>query len=162
LFSEERLGDYAVEDLALIQAMAGRINSHYTALDPTDLLVIHCDLWHDNIKLYQGVLAPFDFEDTILGYRLHDIAMALLDLAEDAGLDAYYDRLLPAFRSGYESLLPWPAGDLELLQMGRKLWVLNWFAQRLPKRMPEMAAFTADLFRRFEKTGQLTEPLKPQ
>ena len=40
-----------------------------------DLRVIHCDLWHENVKLHRGRLRPFDFEDTVWGYRLHDLAM---------------------------------------------------------------------------------------
>lgn len=161
LFSAERLPDYAGADLEVVQAMAAQVNAQYDALDPADLRVIHCDLWHDNIKLHRGVLAPFDFEDTILGFRLHDIAMAMLDLAEVVGVDRYYDRLLPAFRAGYESLLAWPEGSLELLQMGRELWKLNWFARRQPDRFPAVAAFTAGLFRRFESSGRLGEPLQP-
>lgn len=159
LFAENRLGDYDPRDLSRIRAAAERVNAHYAALDPADLRVIHCDLWHDNIKLHRGVLAPFDFEDTILGYRLHDIAMAMLDLAEDLGVEAYYDRLLPAFRSGYEGLLPWPDGHLELLQIGRMLWKLNWVAMRRPEQFSAKTAFTADLVRRFEETGRLHGPL---
>ena len=45
--------------------------------------VIHNDLWHDNIMLYRGRLYPFDFEDTIWGYPVQDIAMSLQDLMMD-------------------------------------------------------------------------------
>lgn len=160
LFSDARLADYIPADLVTVRGMAERVNAHYDALDPADLRVIHCDLWHDNIKLHRGRLLPFDFEDTILGYRLHDIAMAMLDLAEDTDTESYYDRLLPAFRAGYESLLPWPVGSLETLQMGRVLWRLNWVANRIPSDFPAAARFNAELFRRFENTGRLVDPLR--
>ena len=51
--------------------------------DSTGLRVIHNDLWHENIKVYRGQLYPFDFEDTIWGYPVQDMAMALLDLMTD-------------------------------------------------------------------------------
>ena len=91
--------------------MRDRVVAEYSSLDRDDLRVIHCDLWHDNIKLHRGTLIPFDFEDTIIGFRLHDIAMAMLDLLEDTD-DTRYPLLLESFRSGYESLLPWPDGVL--------------------------------------------------
>lgn len=160
LFSDTRLPDYAPADLETVRAMAERVNAHYADLDPADLRVIHCDLWHDNIKLHRGTLLPFDFEDTILGYRLHDIAMAMLDLAEDTDSEAYNKRLLPAFRAGYERLLAWPEGQLELLQMGRVLWRLNWVANRMPENFPAAVRFNADLFRRVQSSGRLVDPLR--
>ncbi len=142
----------------IITQMRARVEAAYAALPPEDLRVIHCDLWHDNIKVYKGELAPFDFEDTIWGYRLHDLAMGLLDLAEDAGIERY-EILLPIFREAYERYLPWPAGDLGILQMGRALWRLNWVANHMRERLPGAVAFNADLFERFERTGKLSAPL---
>jgi hypothetical protein len=57
------------------------------------------------------VLQPFDSEDTVWGYRLHDLTMALLDLTEDEGVEGH-DRLLPAMRRGYERYLPRPEDDV--------------------------------------------------
>jgi len=48
------------------------------------------------------VLHPFDFEDTVWGFRAHDIAMAMLDLLE-ATDDAQFAVLLAAFRRGYQA-----------------------------------------------------------
>lgn len=161
IFGEDRLAACAPEDVTVLRRTAERVNRTYAALDPADLRVIHCDLWHDNIRLYRGQLAPFDFEDAILGYRLHDIAMAMLDLAEDTNPETCYSSLLPAFRAGYESLLEWPEGSLETLQMGRVLWRLNWVARHQPGRYAGAVSFYAGLIRRWEDTGRLIAPLKP-
>ena len=67
----------------LLERMHRHVEDAYAAVDRSDLRVIHCDLWHDNIKLHRGVLHPLDFEDTVWGFRAHDIAMAMLDLLED-------------------------------------------------------------------------------
>lgn len=141
------------------EAVAGA----YAALDPADLRVIHCDLWHDNIKVHRGVLYPFDFEDTIWGYRLHDIAMAMLDLYEEMD-QARYQQLLVAFRTGYTQYLPWPDGSLELLQIGRMLWRTNHFANYLDRYgadwVAKDAAFNVALYQRYLDTGKLVPPLR--
>ncbi|MBN1249003.1 MAG: phosphotransferase, partial [Anaerolineae bacterium] len=72
--------------------------------DPAGLCVIHNDLWHDNIKIYGGRLQPLDFEDTIWGYPVQDIAMALQDLMTDVAPD-HFEPYVNAFRHGYERLL---------------------------------------------------------
>ena len=59
------------DDVTVIANVHQRVDAAYAALDPSDLRVIHADLHHDNIKIHRGVLCPFDFEDTVLGYRIH-------------------------------------------------------------------------------------------
>lgn len=59
--------------LGLLERMDRRVETAYAAIDRSDLRVIHCDLWYGNIKLYRGRLYPFDFEDTVWGFRSHDI-----------------------------------------------------------------------------------------
>jgi Ser/Thr protein kinase RdoA (MazF antagonist) len=136
-----------------------RADRAYRDLPGHDLRVIHCDLWHENLKLHRGVLHPFDFEDTVRGYRLHDLAMGLLDLAEDFGVERY-EVLFPAVRAGYERHLPWPEGDLVALQMGRVIWRLNWIARHQRRWLPEEAEFCADLFARVRRSGRLVDPLR--
>jgi Ser/Thr protein kinase RdoA (MazF antagonist) len=161
LFAEDQREVFTPHQWEVISRMRTRVDAAYAQLDPADLRVIHCDLWHDNIKLHKGELAPFDFEDTIWGYRIHDIAMAMLDLAEDAGV-ARYEELLPVFRAGYERHLPWPDGVLGVFQMGRVLWRLNWIARFQRKWLPNAVAFDTELFERFERTGKLSDPLRPR
>jgi Ser/Thr protein kinase RdoA (MazF antagonist) len=161
LFADSQRAAFTDHQWDVIPRMRARVEAAYAALDPADLRVIHCDLWHDNIKVYKGELAPFDFEDTIWGYRIHDLAMALLDLAEDAGVARYHE-LLPVFRAGYESLLPWPDGDLGVFQMGRVLWRLNWIARFWQKGLADAVAFNTGVFERFETEGRLVEPLRPK
>ncbi len=126
---------------ALQREMIVRLHHHveeaYAHIDRADLRVIHCDLWHDNIKLHQGTLHPFDFEDTINGFRAHDIAMAMLDLLEETDDDTYAT-LLAAFRRGYQALLPWPVDPIEPLQMGRILWKMNYVARFQGQWLPQM------------------------
>ena len=162
LFAEPSLALYEPQTEATLRQMVEVVSQTYAALDPADLRVIHCDLWHDNIKVYRGELYPFDFEDTIWGYRLHDMAMALLDLYEDVGDSAAYARLLAAFRAGYESLLSWPEGEMELLMFGRMLWKTNWIAHVWPEGLAKTAVFHANLYTHYRQTGELLLPKLPR
>jgi len=109
---------------------------------------------HDNIKVHRGVLCPFDFEDTVWGYRIHDIAMAMLDLWDEVD-PSTYDRLLDAFRRGYTATSSWPDGDLTMFQLGRYVWRLNWVARHRSDRMAGAIQATAHAFRHALDTQRL-------
>ncbi len=141
----------------LLVRMHLHVEHAYAALHRSDLRVIHCDLWHNNIKLHQGVLHPFDFEDTVWGFRLHDIAMAMLDLSEVTD-DMRYAQLLSAFRRGYESHLAWPDGPLEPFQIGRLLWKINWVARFDPHWLSSIVERHIPVFQHYETTGRLIRP----
>ncbi len=141
----------------LLKRMHLHVESAYTAINRSDLRVIHCDLWHDNIKLYRGLLHPLDFEDTVWGFRAHDIAMAMLDLLEDTG-EARYAVLLEAFRRGYQAHMAWPADPIEPFQIGRLLWKINWVARRQPQRLAGMVERHIPLLQHYERTGQVLRP----
>ncbi|HNT96503.1 MAG TPA: phosphotransferase, partial [Thermotogota bacterium] len=161
LFSNGTLQSFAAEDKQAFLTAREWVEKEYSHLPRNDLRVIHCDLWHENIKVDHGKLRPFDFEDTIWGYRLHDIAMGMLDLLETVG-NARYQELLLSFRSGYEKLLEWPEGNLEVLQIGRLLWKVNWTARFSKDDLAGMSIAYGGIFRNFERTGELRwpEPLK--
>lgn len=154
IFSEEQQNACTPLQIDLLKRIHDRVESAYSKLDRSDLRVIHCDLWHDNIKLYRGELYPFDFEDTVWGFRLHDIAMAILDLLEDFG-NKQYPVLLAAFRQGYETYLRWPEGKIEIFQIGRLLWKINWVARFERKWFPQMVKKHTPVFEHYEKTGTL-------
>jgi len=157
LFEGPALSRAHAEDFRTLTSARDWVEREYASLSDADLRVIHCDLWHENIKLDRGELRPFDFEDTIWGYRLHDIAMGMLDLLETVG-SARYPALLSAFRGGYESLLDWPAGNLEVLQIGRMLWLLNYVARFESEHLLSMVSKYAGAFRGFGSTGGLRLP----
>jgi len=125
--------------------------------DPSGLQVIHNDLWHDNIKLNRGRLRPLDFEDTLWGYPVQDIAMALQDLMSDVTADRY-EPLQEAFQSGYESLRPWPEAydsEIDTFRAGRLIWVANWVSRHQREHLAEHLGRTARLLEPFLETGRL-------
>lgn len=143
-------------DIAVIADVHRRVDTAYAALDPSDLRVIHGDLHHDNIKVHAGALCPFDFEDTVWGYRIHDIAMAMLDLWDDTDPPTY-DRLFDAFQRGYTATAQWPDGDLIVFQLGRYVWRLNWVARNQGDRLAGAVAATARTFDSALANGRLSK-----
>ena len=141
----------------LLLRLQDHVEQAYAQIDRSDLRVIHCDLWHDNIKLHRGVLYPFDFEDTVWGFRAHDIAMAMLDLLE-ATDEVQYAWLLAAFRCGYEALMEWPGDPLEPFQAGRLLWKVNWVARFRPEGLLTMVARHVPVLEHYERTGRIARP----
>jgi Ser/Thr protein kinase RdoA (MazF antagonist) len=144
----------AVLDRALAE-VRGAFDRLYA--DPAGLQVIHNDLHHENIKIDRGRLRPFDFEDTIWGYPVQDIAMALQDLMIDVTPEAY-DPLLGAFRQGYESLAAWPErydGQIDTFRVGRLFWVANYVARYQRRYLREHVDRTARMLERFLEMGRL-------
>ena len=154
LFSRKVLNAMARDRRNTLLWARERVAEEYASLDRRDLRAIHCDLWHENVKVRHGKLYPFDFEDTVRGFRLHDLAMGLLDLLETVGNDRYAD-LLPFFRKGYEEVLPWPSGCLEVLQIGRMLWMSNWYARFHGSGLDNNLDGTVAAIEDFRKTGRL-------
>lgn len=154
IFGEGLIQSFSEEDQKAYLRAKQWVENEYDRLPKTDLRVIHCDLWHENIKLDHGKLLPFDFEDTIWGYRLHDIAMGMLDLLETVGPNRY-EELFSSFRAGYESHLEWPQGTLEVLQIGRLLWISNYVARFERESLKPMSEKHGAIFRSYEQTGTL-------
>jgi Ser/Thr protein kinase RdoA (MazF antagonist) len=154
IFSDAVIRTFGEDDRRAFFLAREWVRKEYQSLNRSDLRVIHCDLWHENIKLDHGRLRPFDFEDTIWGYRLHDIAMSMLDLLETVGGERYQG-LLASFRSGYERLLDWPEGNLGMLQLGKLLWKANYVARFMPGSLGSLSVKYGHIFRCFERTGEL-------
>ena len=154
LFEPAQLEAYTGDQFSVLHQVHVAVAEAYESLDRNDLRIIHCDLWHDNIKVHRGSLYPFDFEDTVTGFRLHDIAMAMLDLLEDTDDDAY-PPLFQAFKRGYTRHLDWPAGHMEALMAGRVLWIINYVAVKERPYLSEVVKRHYETLLYFTKTGKI-------
>ncbi len=159
LFSKEYVGQFPAESLSVFQQVSERVlaafENRYAESD--EPRVIHNDLWHGNIKIYRGHLYPLDFEDTIWGYPVQDIAMAMQDLMKDVETKSY-EPLLAQFRAGYESLLAWPeryAGEMDTFRAGRMLWVANYVASHERKFFSSHVKRITPMFEAYIRTGEL-------
>ncbi len=119
--------------------------------DGQEVRIIHADLHQENVKVFRGTLYPFDFEDSILGYPVQDIAQTFYDLLFFSSLDnTEYQLLRDAFIQGYRSEQPWPEaypGQIDTFMAGQQLWRTN-FIIRFQR--PHASSFIAWLAQRFE------------
>lgn len=157
LFSEACVDAFTPYSRQIFELTAERVNQTFASLyaRPEGLRVIHNDLWHDNIKVDHGRLRPFDFEDTLWGYPVQDIAMALQDLMKDVPAETF-EPLQCAFRCGYESLSSWPerwTSEIDTLRAGRMLWVCNYVARFERQYLPGHIEWVSPMFERFLETG---------
>lgn len=106
-----------------IEELDTRLARRY--LGGTEPRLLHGDLHDGNVRSHRGRLSVFDFEDVIVGYPAHDLAVLLYG--------PYYNRedladIARATRDGYERVAPWPiddVSDLADLFAARALGLVN-------------------------------------
>ena len=157
LFTADCADAFTAHTRDILERSSAKVVAAFAELyaNPSSLQVIHNDLWHGNIKVYRGRLHPLDFEDTIWGYAVHDLAMALQDLMSDVSPEEF-EPLQAALRAGYESLRPWPEtyrGQIDTLRAGRTLWVANYVARFQRQHLKEHIDWLAPQLERFLETG---------
>jgi Ser/Thr protein kinase RdoA (MazF antagonist) len=86
--------------------------------------LLHGDVQPGNLMVRRDQVVLIDFQDLIWGFEIQDVLIAL------GALEHFHDvpGLVEAFRSGYESMRPWPEADAETigaLRAARHLNVLN-------------------------------------
>ena len=165
LLSDDARPAFTARNWAVFERIMAAVTHAFEQLyaDGAGLRVIHNDLHHDNIHLYRGHLYPLDFEDTIWGYPVQDIAMALQDLMLDIPPEQY-EPLMEQFHAGYTILTPWPeqyAGQIDTFRVGRMLWVANYVARYEQAYLESHINRITPLFERFLDTGQLRLPETP-
>jgi len=159
LFQKDSLAGFSSHEQDILDNTKARVDEAFRLVyaNPADLRVIHNDLWHGNIKVYRGHLYPVDFEDTLWGYPVQDIAMAMQDLMTDVPVDAY-EPLLAAFRGGYESMLPWPEayeGQMDAFRAGRLFWVANYVARFESQHLKQHITWLTQQLEKFLETGRI-------
>ena len=95
-------------------------------------LVIHNDLHQWNVKVFRGRLYALDFEDLMWGFPVQDVAVTLYYGRDREG----YAVWAQAFRQGYESIRPWPAGGektIQILMAARAVMFVNYVARIDPE-----------------------------
>ena len=162
LFSQTCRDAFTPDTWGILRRTDEKVRESFAQLycDEKSIQVIHNDLHHENIKIYFGNLYPLDFEDTIWGYPVQDIAMALQDLMVAVGREAYetYQR---TFRAGYESLQSWPEdyeGQIDTFRAGRMLWIANYVARYESQYLREHIEWLAQQFKRYLETGTIRKP----
>lgn len=133
------------EDRALFLALREKADAELRQLEGTlDYGLIHADLVRENVMADGGKLQLIDFDDSGFGFRLFDLATALLKNMHEAD----YPELRDALIAGYLSVRDTDLAALDLFIVLRAATYAGWIITR----MDEPGA--ADRNRRFIRTAR--------
>lgn len=146
--------ELTVDRLAVIDAAMVQVNELLAAVFARETpRPIHGDLHGWNLMWHQGRLAAFDFDDTGLGVRAQDLAMAAYYLRPDARGEA-------AMHEGYASVRSLPdvsTEEYEAIVAGRNIVLLNSLldhtAPDLQAMLPRYTANSVAKLRAYLDTG---------
>jgi Ser/Thr protein kinase RdoA (MazF antagonist) len=101
--------------------------------------LLHGDLQPGNMMLHRNDVVLLDFQDLVWGFDVLDVSIARLAF-ERLGASG---RWAAAFRSGYESVRPWPEADPETASALRAARRLNELNYGITVGLPDLDAFVA-------------------
>jgi len=101
--------------------------------------LLHGDLHAGNVMMHRNELVLMDFQDLIWGFEVQDLSIALLGLERLGDTGSWST----AFRSGYESVRPWPDAEPETRSALRAARHLNELDFSLNMRRPGLEQLIA-------------------
>jgi Ser/Thr protein kinase RdoA (MazF antagonist) len=115
-------------DQALFKRFRAHAAEHLSAIQPTlDHGLIHADLVKENVLIDQEHLGLLDFDDGGWGYRVFDLATALLKFTDSPHFGARQAALL----KGYQKLRAIDLSSLPLFMALRAVTYVGWVVPRL-------------------------------
>jgi Ser/Thr protein kinase RdoA (MazF antagonist) len=127
----------------LLTAFRSVAMRHLARVPDLDQGLIHADLVRENVMLDgDGQIAMIDFDDGGFGYRLFDLATALLKNRREPN----YPALLSALIAGYRSVRWLDTTELDLFLCLRAVTYLGWIVPRMdePSSHVRNARFITD------------------
>ncbi len=94
---------------------------------PWDYGYIHADLVSENLLVDGNAVSIIDFDDSGFGFRLHDIATALVKHQNEPD----YQTLRAALIAGYTSKRPLDTASIDTFLLIRHLTYLGWIVPRM-------------------------------
>ncbi len=125
--TEEYKQYYKKEDIQLLDKLIKYVNEKLQHYYLCETFLLHADLNPWNVKLENGKIRLFDFEEGMIGSFIHEIAIFLFYYKYDER-DNYED-MKNAFIKGYSEILDVPKFDefdIELLMIARRLNFINY------------------------------------
>jgi Ser/Thr protein kinase RdoA (MazF antagonist) len=137
--------DLPGEDRHFLSALRRDLQDRLDDADRLDYGLIHADLVRENVLVDGDAIALIDFDDCGYGFRLFDIATALLRNRRDA----HYAVIKAALLDGYRSRRPLEDGalvHLPLFLLLRSLTYVGWAGARpeLPDALERLVRYVGD------------------
>lgn len=123
-------------EAALLRTARDTARDRLSAIPAAQTGLIHADVLMENVLLSDGQMFLIDFDDGGVGYRLYDLATALIQHCDSPRLPDLRAALLEGY-SGAGGPLPQAAlEDLEMFVMLRALASAGWVLGRFPATDP--------------------------
>ncbi|WP_172327081.1 phosphotransferase enzyme family protein [Mangrovicoccus sp. HB161399] len=135
--------ELSAAERACLAAARSAAAERLALLDGGDLGVIHGDPLADNMLLAETGLVLIDFDDCGPGFRVYDLATALIGLAGQDGYDAAAEALLDGYRAGGGPASDAALAQLPLFVMLRAQASAAWARSRCPAGDPRRAGYRA-------------------
>lgn len=131
------------DEAALLTRAAAEAAPRLDAIPAEQRGLIHADVLMDNVLDVDGTLFLIDFDDGGVGFRLYDLATALIEHSGTARFKPLSEALIAGYRAD-EGPLPESAfADLGFFLMLRALASAGWIAGRAPASDPRQRAYAA-------------------
>ncbi|MGE6781734.1 homoserine kinase [Ensifer adhaerens] len=138
---------------AALSALRHDLRQRLAALPAQDFGLIHADLVRENVLVGERGVVFIDFDDAGYGFRLFDIATALLKNRREPAYEAIEAALVAGYRSR-RGLTEEALSGLPLFLVLRSLTYIGWFAAR-----PELPGARERVLRYAYETLALAEEL---
>ena len=138
---------------AALSALRHDLRRRLATLPAQDFGLIHADLVRENVLVGERGVVFIDFDDAGYGFRLFDIATALLKNRREPAYEAIEAALIAGYRSR-RSLTEEALSGLPLFLVLRSLTYIGWFAAR-----PELPGARERVLRYADETLALAEEL---
>ncbi|MBX7106922.1 MAG: homoserine kinase [Gemmataceae bacterium] len=139
--------DLAKQDREFLTDLRQRLQGRMEALPPDlDYGLIHADLVRENVLVDNGRIALIDFDDCGYGWRLFDVATALLRNRREPRYPLITSSLIEGYRS-HRALDEATLAHLPFFLLLRGVTYIGWAAERpeLPDHEARLARYTAEV-----------------
>ena len=138
IFEEANQHFFSAEQMSIIKQVRTYAEAELERLfaQPQSPIILHGDMHMWNVHVYRGKLFVLDFEDTMWGYPVQDVAITLMygRFRDD------YPSLRAAYHEGYSSLRPWPVQhphQIATLIAARTVMFINYVTHKMPGDAPD-------------------------
>ena len=150
IFEEANQHFFSAKQMSIIKQTMALAEAELQRLfaQPQSPIILHGDMHMWNVHVYRGKLFVLDFEDTMWGYPVQDVAITLTygRFRDD------YPPLRAAYQEGYSSLRPWPVQhphQIATLIAARTVMFINYVTHKTPTEAPEYIAGACERLQTF-------------
>ncbi|QIE40925.1 phosphotransferase [Rhodobacteraceae bacterium SC52] len=131
----------STDEVALLRAARDAAKIRLAALPVDHIGLIHADVLQENVLAFDGLLYLIDFDDGGVGYRLYDLATALIQSCDSPNMPELAGSLMRGYADAGGPLPKTAFMDLPMFVMLRALASAGWVIGRVQPDDPRMRGY---------------------